>query len=322
MAPDDVVRDSLAGVVHAGGGRVVFDKDHRVVLSATAGQRGRVGVVSGGGAGHEPLHAGFVGPGMLDAAAVGEIFTSPNPEQILAAISATDGGAGVVLIVKNYVGDVMNFEMAAELAATEGHEVSLVIIADDLAGRNFLAPDQRRGLGGTILVEKVAGAMARDGAGLEEVARAARHAAAVCVSHGMAVTGPSTGDNGPSFTTKDDEFELGVGIHGEPGTELCRIAQTNPVEKLLFPMVEALPAADAYLLITSGLGGTPLIEVSHFHAKAMDFLAKRNINVVRHLVGELITCLDADGVTCTLAGLDEHLLDAWDAEVDTAVLSW
>lgn len=281
-----------------------------------------MGVVSGGGAGHEPLHAGYVGPGMLDVAVVGEVFTSPNPEQILAAIRTADGGAGVLLIVKNYSGDVMNFDMAAELAAAEGIAVRTVVVADDLAGRDFLAPDQRRGLGGAVVVEKIAGAIAASGAGLGEVSHWAHRAAEACVSHGMATTGCTLAAGTRSFTTDADHFELGVGIHGEAGTRLCRISETDPLESLLAPIVEASPGARHRLLITSGLGGTPLLQVHQFHALGVDFLTARGMEPSRELVGELVTCLDADGVTCTLANLDDDLLAAWDAPVDTGVLSW
>lgn len=321
-APDDVVRSGLVSLVGTGRGRVRVDLANGLVVSTAAGAQGRVGVVSGGGAGHEPLHAGFVGPGMLDVAVVGELFTSPNPEQILAAIHAADGGAGVLLIVKNYSGDVMNFDMAGELAAAEGIPVSTVVVADDLAGRDFLAPDQRRGLGGAIVVEKIAGATAAAGADLDEVTRMARRAAQGCVSHGMAATGCTLPSGARSFVTDADHYELGVGIHGEAGTRLCRISDLDPLEALLAPVVEASPQADHRLLITSGLGGSPLLQINYFHSRAVNYLTSRGVELSRELVGELVTCLDADGVTCTLASFDEELLAAWDAPVNTEVLSW
>src|SRR5205809_5263302 len=264
-SPDDVVRDALRGMEAAHGDRLRISYDPYVVVRADAPVQGKVGIISGGGWGHEPMHGGFVGPGMLDAACPGEVFTSPTPDQMLEATKAVNGGAGVVHIVKNYTGDVMNFDMAAEMARGEGIEVESVLVDDDVAVQDSLYTAGRRGVGTTVLMEKIAGAAAEERRPLKEVAEIARHVNANGRSMGMALTSctvPAAGK--PTFEIGDDEMEIGIGIHGEPGRERRKLATADEItEMLMTPILDDLPFRDAdhVLAFVNGMGGTPLIEL-------------------------------------------------------------
>ncbi|MBV9717644.1 MAG: dihydroxyacetone kinase subunit DhaK, partial [Solirubrobacterales bacterium] len=259
-APDAVVHDALRGIEAAHGGRVRVSLDPAMIVRADAPVRGKVGLISGGGSGHEPMHGGFVGPGMLDAACPGEVFTSPTPDQMLEATKAVSGGAGVVHIVKNYTGDVMNFEMAADLARGEDIEVEAVLTNDDVAVEDSLYTAGRRGVGVTVLLEKICGGAAEDRRSLHEVVELGRRVKDSGRSMGMALTPcitPASGE--PSFELGDDEVEIGIGIHGEPGRYRERIGPASQiVERMMTPILEDLPfsSGDRVLAFVNGMGGT------------------------------------------------------------------
>jgi dihydroxyacetone kinase-like protein len=324
--PADVVREALLGMQAAHGDRLRVDHSNRVVFRADAPRRGKVGLVSGGGSGHEPMHGGFVGPGMLDAACAGEVFTSPVPDQMLAATLGVDGGAGVLHIVKNYTGDVMNFEMAAELAAENGVEVVSVVTDDDVAVQDSLYTAGRRGVGVTVLLEKIAGAAAEEGRPLAEVADIARRVDEQGRSMGMALTSctvPAAGR--PTFELGENEIEVGIGIHGEPGRERRPIAPAREVAAMLVePVLADLPAADGAPVIAflNGMGGTPLIELYIMYSEVQQLLQKAGIPVARSLVGNYITSLDMAGCSVTLLRADDELVRLWDAPVNTPGLRW
>jgi phosphoenolpyruvate---glycerone phosphotransferase subunit DhaK len=324
--PEDVVTEALQGIAtaHADLLRVQFNPN--VIVRADAPVQGKVGLVSGGGSGHEPMHGGFVGPGMLDAACPGEVFTSPTPDQMLDATKAVDGGAGVLHIVKNYTGDVMNFEMAAELAGGENIKVEAVVIDDDVAVQDSLYTAGRRGVGTTVLAEKICGAAAEDGRSLADVAELCRKVNANGRSMGMALTScivPAAGK--PTFELGDDEMEIGIGIHGEPGRERMKLAPAAEiVERLAGPIVEDLPfeQGDQVLAFVNGMGGTPLIELYVVYNDLSRFLGERGITITRNLIGPYITSLEMAGCSITLLKLDEELTRLWDAPVKTAGLRW
>ncbi|EYT53554.1 MULTISPECIES: dihydroxyacetone kinase subunit DhaK [Kocuria] len=324
--PADVVREALLGMQAAHGDRLRVDHSNRVVFRADAPRRGKVGLVSGGGSGHEPMHGGFVGPGMLDAACAGEVFTSPVPDQMLAATLGVDGGAGVLHIVKNYTGDVMNFEMAAELAAENGVEVVSVVTDDDVAVQDSLYTAGRRGVGVTVLLEKIAGAAAEEGRPLAEVADIARRVDEQGRSMGMALTSctvPAAGR--PTFELGENEIEVGIGIHGEPGRERRPIAPAREVAAMLVePVLADLPAADGAPVIAflNGMGGTPLIELYIMYSEVQQLLQKAGIPVARSLVGNYITSLDMAGCSVTLLRADDEVVRLWDAPVNTPGLRW
>ena len=325
-APDAVLQDSLRGVEAAHGDRLRVNYDPPYVVRADAPVQGKVGLVSGGGSGHEPMHGGFVGPGMLDAACPGEVFTSPTPDQMQAATTAVDGGAGVVHIVKNYTGDVMNFEMAAELASGEGTEVESVLTNDDVAVEDSLYTAGRRGVGVTVLVEKICGGAAEDRRSLAEVAELGRRVNANGRSMGMALTPCITPGSGePSFELGDNEVEIGIGIHGEPGRFREEIGPASQIaERLVTPIVEDLPfsSGDRVLAFVNGMGGTPLIELYVMYAEVAKLLEGHGLQIERNLVGNYITSLEMQGCSITLLKLDDEMLRYWDAPVDTPGLRW
>ncbi|HEY1969986.1 MAG TPA: dihydroxyacetone kinase subunit DhaK [Pseudonocardia sp.] len=326
--PADVVTDALRGMAAAHPGELRVDLENKVVCRADAPVAGKVGLVSGGGSGHEPLHAGFVGPGMLDAACAGEVFTSPVPDQVVAATKAANGGAGVLHIVKNYTGDVLNFEMAAELTSAEADvEVAVVVTNDDVAVQDSLYTAGRRGVGVTVLVEKIAGAAAERGAKLAEVAEVARRVNAAGRSMGMALTSctvPAAGR--PTFELPDDEMEIGIGIHGEPGRRRVPLAPAREVaEQLLEPILADLDftgGSDGVLAFVNGMGGTPLIELYVLYREVATILDRAGVRVARSLVGPYITSLDMAGASVTLLRLDPELTELWDAPVRTPGLRW
>jgi phosphoenolpyruvate---glycerone phosphotransferase subunit DhaK len=324
--PADVVSEALLGMA-AAHPELRIDHENKIVYRADAPVQGKVALVSGGGSGHEPLHGGFVGPGMLDAACAGEVFTSPVPDQVMAATRGVDGGAGVLHIVKNYTGDVMNFEMAAELAAAEtGVEVEAVITDDDVAVQDSLYTAGRRGVGITVAVEKIAGAAADEGRDLAGVAEVARRVNARGRSMGMALTSctvPSAGH--PTFDLPDDQIEIGIGIHGEPGRRRVPAAPAREVAEMLVEPILAdldFTGGDGVLAFVNGMGGTPLLELYLMYNEVAAILAKSGVTVARSLVGPYITSLEMAGCSVTLLKLDDELLRLWDAPVRTPGLRW
>jgi dihydroxyacetone kinase-like protein len=325
-APETVLDDALAGIAAAHAGVLAVDSVKRVITRAVPARPGKVALISGGGSGHEPLHGGFVGPGMLDAACPGEVFTSPVPHQMLAAAKAVDGGAGVVFVVKNYTGDVLNFGMAAELAAEEGLSVETVLVDDDVAVQDSTWTAGRRGTGGTVFVEKIAGALAERGAGLAEVAETARRVNAATRSFAVALTActaPAAGK--PGFDLPDDEIEVGVGIHGEPGR---RREKMRPAREIVADVMVTLLAdqplaeGDRTLVMVNGLGATPLLELYVVYREVAAELAARGVVVAGNLVGNYVTSLDMAGVSVTLCKAGPDLIDLWDAPVNTPALRW
>jgi dihydroxyacetone kinase-like protein len=324
--PEEVVLEELQGIELAHPDLVKVHFDPNYIVRADAPVKGKVGLVSGGGSGHEPMHGGFVGIGMLDAACPGAVFTSPTPDQMLEATKAVDGGAGVLHIVKNYTGDVMNFEMAADLAKAEGIEVESVIVDDDVAVKDSLYTAGRRGVGLTVLMEKLVGAAAEEGRSLKEVADLARKINSQGRSMGMALTSCTVPHAGkPTFDLPEDEMEIGIGIHGEPGRERMKIKPADEItEMLLTPIVEDLPfkKGDDVLLFVNSMGGTPLIELYIVYRKAFKMLEAKGIKVVRNLIGPYITSLEMAGASITLLKMDDDLVKLWDAPVKTAGMRW
>ncbi|SDL82258.1 dihydroxyacetone kinase subunit DhaK [Tessaracoccus oleiagri] len=323
-SPERVIADALRGV-EAADERVRVDHTNRVILRADPKAQGKVALVSGGGSGHEPLHGGYVGHGMLDAACVGEVFTSPTPDQILAATTEVDRGAGVLHIVKNYTGDVMNFEMGAELATDLGVDVRTVVIADDVAVEDSTYTAGRRGVAGTVVVEKVVGAAAEEGMGLGEAAALAQRVADSTRSMGMALTSctvPAAGR--PTFDLPEDEMEIGIGIHGEPGRHREPLTDAADVARqLVEPILADLDFADAdTILLVNGMGATPLIELHILFGEVMALLEAAGVRVARRLVGNYATSLDMAGASVTLARADAEILRLFDAPVNTAGLRW
>ncbi|KXB80989.1 dihydroxyacetone kinase, DhaK subunit [Varibaculum cambriense] len=325
-SPDNVVADSLKGLELAHSDTLRIDHENKVVYARRGAVKGKVGLVSGGGSGHEPLHSGFVGPGMLDAACCGEVFTSPVPDQMMAATSEVDGGAGVLHIVKNYTGDVMNFEMAAEMANAEtGVEVRSVVVNDDVAVQDSLYTAGRRGVGATVFVEKLAGAAAEAKASLDEVERIAKEVNDRSRSYGIALTSctvPSAGK--PTFDLGEDEIEVGIGIHGEPGRERRPLVTADELAaELVEPILADLDfSGEPVFAILNGMGATPMIELYLAYGEVAKILEAKGIKVARCLVGNYITSLDMAGCSLTLTQGSEELLKLWDAPVNTTGLRW
>ena len=324
--PENVVYEALQGMALANPDLVRVHIDPNYIVRADAPIRGKVALLSGGGSGHEPMHGGFVGRGMLDAACPGAVFTSPTPDQMLEATKAVDGGKGVLYIVKNYTGDVMNFEMAAELAGMEGIQVESVIIDDDVAVKDSLYTAGRRGVGSTVLAEKVCGAAAEEGRSLSQVADVCRKVKDNGRSMGMALTSCTVPHAGrPTFDLPEDEMEIGIGIHGEPGRTRMRLQPADEIVALLIePVIADLPfqSGDEVLLVVNSMGGTPLIELYIAYRKAHEIATQHGLKVVRSLVGPYITSLEMAGISITLLRLDEDLIKLWDAPVLTPGLRW
>ena len=324
--PANVVDEALRGMALAHPDLLEVHLNPHYIVRTGGPVQGKVALLSGGGSGHEPLHGGFVGPGMLAAACPGAVFTSPTPDQVEAATKAVDGGAGVLHIVKNYTGDVLNFETAAELAAAEGAEVEAVVIDDDVAVKDSLFTAGRRGVGGTVLAEKIVGAAAERGDDLAACKALCERVNAQVRSMGLALTSCTVPHAGkPTFELGENEVELGIGIHGEPGRERLSLEPANAlVERLLTPILEDLPfeRADDVLLFVNGMGGTPLIELYLAYAHAEELLRDRGIAVRRRLVGNYITSLEMQGMSITLLKLDDEMTELWDAPVHTAGLRW
>ncbi len=320
---EDLLAESLRGFgrAHADIVRVHDDPVH--VTRATPTPAGKVALISGGGSGHEPLHAGFVGRGMLDAACPGAVFTSPTPDQMLAAARAVDSGAGVLFVVKNYEGDVMNFEMAAEMY--EGANAS-VLVNDDVAVEDSTWTTGRRGVAGTVVVEKIAGAAAERGADLATVEALAGRVVASTRSMGVALTSctvPAAGE--PTFAIGEDEMEMGVGIHGEPGRKRAKLAAADEIVGEMTAAILGdlgIRRGDPVLLFVNGLGGTPLMELYLVYDAAARILGDRGIAIARSLVGNYCTSLEMAGCSLTVTRMDDELLALWDAPVHTAALRW
>jgi dihydroxyacetone kinase-like protein len=322
---DDVVVESLAGMQAAFPDLIRVLPEYKTVVRANA-PKPKVAIISGGGSGHEPMHGGFVGYGMLDAACAGEVFTSPTPEQMYEAAKATNGGKGVFFLVKNYTGDVMNFQMAADLLKGDGIEVEQVVVNDDVAVKDSTWTAGRRGVGGTVLIEKIIGAYAQAGASLAEVKELAERLNANVRTMGMALTSctvPAAGK--PTFDLPSDEIELGIGIHGEPGRERVKQKTSSEiVEYMAGAVVSDIPfkAGSEVLAFVNGMGGTPLIELFVVYNDLKKFLDGKGITISRNLVGNYITSLDMQGCSITLLKLDSQTKALWDYPVKTPGLRW
>ncbi|MEV4128633.1 dihydroxyacetone kinase subunit DhaK [Nocardia sp. NPDC049707] len=323
--PDSFLSDALTGMAAAHPGLTV-DLDRKIVTRAAEPQRPKVGLISGGGSGHEPLHSGFVGFGMLDAACPGQVFTSPVPDQILAATKAVDRGVGVVHVVKNYTGDVMNFQMAAELAADEGILVETVLVDDDVAVQDSTYTAGRRGTGATVFVEKIAGALAENGASVAEVAEMGRRVNAASRSFAVALTACTTPASGvPGFHLPDDEMEVGVGIHGEPGRSREKLRSAAEIVSTALDAIlsdQPLAPADETIVMVNGLGATPLIELYVLFGEVANALSGKGIAIAHSLVGNYVTSLDMAGASITICRADEQILQLWNAPVHTPALRW
>jgi phosphoenolpyruvate---glycerone phosphotransferase subunit DhaK len=324
-SPDNVVADALVGI-EAACPDLRIDHEHRIVYRRDTPRPGKVGLISGGGSGHEPLHGGFVGLGMLDAACAGEIFTSPTPDQMVEATKNVNGGAGVLHIVKNYTGDVMNFDMAAEIAADDaGVEVQSVVTNDDVAVQDSLYTAGRRGVGITVLLEKIAGAAAEEGRDLASVADIARRVNDSGRSMGMALTSctvPAAGK--PTFDLPDDQMEIGIGIHGEPGRHREPLASAADIAvQLVDPILADFNfTGGSTIVMLNGMGASPLIELYLMYGEVKKLLDKAGVSVARNLVGNYITSLDMAGCSLTVLAADDEILSLWDAPVNTPGLRW
>jgi phosphoenolpyruvate---glycerone phosphotransferase subunit DhaK len=325
-SPENVVVEELEGIVAAHSDLVKVHFDPNFIYRADAPVKGKVAIISGGGSGHEPMHGGFVGMGMLDAACPGAVFTSPTPDQMLEATKMVNGGAGVLHIVKNYTGDIMNFEMAADLARGEGIEIQSVVIDDDVAVKDSLYTAGRRGVGSTVLAEKLCGAAAEQRRSLKEVTDVCNKVKELGLSMGMALTSCTVPHVGkPTFDLPEDEMEIGIGIHGEPGRSRMKVKPADEiVEMLMEPIISDLPfkSGDEVLLFVNGMGGTPLVELYIVYRKACEIAAKHGLKVVRNLIGPYITSLEMAGTSITLLKMDEDLKKLWDAPVKTPGLRW
>jgi dihydroxyacetone kinase-like protein len=323
---DDIVAEALQGMLVAHADLIEINLSPHYVVRRGAPIQGKVALVSGGGSGHEPMHGGFVGLGMLDGACPGAVFTSPTPDQIYECTKRVTADRGAIHIVKNYTGDILNFEMAAELAQADGLEVRSVVIDDDVAVQDSLYTAGRRGVGATVLAEKIAGARAQEGGSLQEVADTVKWVNDNGRSMGMALTSctvPSAGK--PTFELGEDEMEIGIGIHGEPGRERMKL---EPVDRIVDRLLEAvlgdLPfrSGDRVLAFVNGMGGTPLIELYIAMRRVGEALTEGGYRLERTLVGSYITSLEMAGLSITLLRLDNELLRLWDAPVHTPALRW
>jgi phosphoenolpyruvate---glycerone phosphotransferase subunit DhaK len=324
--PENVVREALEGMAMAHGDLIKVHYDPNYVVRADAPVKGKVAVISGGGSGHEPMHGGYVGVGMLDAACPGAVFTSPTPDQMLEATRAVNGGAGVLHIVKNYTGDVMNFDMAADLARTDGITVQSVLVDDDVAVQDSLYTAGRRGVGSTVLAEKLTGAAAEQHRPIEQVADVFKKVKDWGRSMGMALTSCTVPHVGkPTFDLPEDEMEIWIGIHGEPGRVRMKVAPADEIVGMLMePILKdvSYKSGDPVLLFVNGMGGTPLIELYIVYRKAAQIAEQHGLKVVRNLVGPYITSLEMAGTSITLLKMDDDLIKLWDAPVKTPALRW
>jgi dihydroxyacetone kinase-like protein len=348
--PENVVKEQLEGIALAYPDIVKVHFDPNFIYRADAPVKGKVAIVSGGGSGHEPMHGGFVGFGMLDAACPGEVFTSPTPDQMLEAAKIVNSGEGVLFIVKNYSGDVMNFEMAADMAREEGIRVLNILIDDDVAVKDSLYTQGRRGVGTTVLAEKICGAAAERGYDLEKLANLCRKVNINGRSMGMALTSctvPAAGR--PTFELGEDEMEIGIGIHGEPGRERMKLKTANEITELLaLSIIEdevykrtirewdeskrkwvdielgdpPFKTGDNILAFVNSMGGTPNIELPIVYRKLYEICEKKGLKIIRNIIGRYITSLEMQGCSITLLKMDDEIIELWDAPVRTAGLRW
>src|SRR5277367_3410330 len=325
-SPENVVTEALHGFAAAHADLVKVQFEPNFIMRADAPVKNKVAVISGGGSGHEPMHGGFVGKGMLDAACPGAVFTSPTPDQMLAATKAVDGGKGTLHIVKNYTGDVMNFDIAADMARADGLKIESVIIDDDVAVKDSTWTAGRRGVGTTILAEKICGAAAEAGQSLAKVRDLCKKVNGQGRSMGMALTSCTVPHVGkPTFALPEDEMEMGVGIHGEPGRTRMKLKSADEIVELLMePIITDIPykSGEEVLMFVNGLGGTPLIELYIVYRKAAEIAKKSGLKVTRSFVGSYITSLEMAGTSITLLKLDDALTKLWDAPVHTPALRW
>lgn len=348
--PLDFVRESLEGMAAAYPDLIKVHYDPAFVYKANAPVQGKVAIISGGGSGHEPMHSGFVGMGMLDAACPGEVFTSPTPDQMLEAAKQVDGGAGILYIVKNYSGDVMNFEMATELARGEGIRVLNILIDDDVAVKDSLYTQGRRGVGTTVLAEKICGAAAEQGYNLQQIADLCRRVNLNGRSLGVALTSCTVPAKGtPTFQLGDREIEMGIGIHGEPGRSRMSLKSASEITEMLALSIiedspyhrtlrewdedqgewvdvelvnQAFERGDRLLAFVNSMGGTPLSELYIVYRKLAEICEQQGLQIVRNLIGPYITSLDMQGCSITLLKLDNEMIGLWDAPVKTPSLRW
>lgn len=317
---ENVENEMLEGIVLAHP-EYVTRVDGFDILVRTDKKRDKVALVSGGGSGHEPAHGGFVGKGMLDGAVAGAVFTSPTPDQVFEAIKAVDTGKGVLLVIKNYTGDIMNFEMAGELAEAEGITVASVVTNDDVAVEDSLYTTGRRGVAGTIFVHKIAGAKAEQGASLEEVKAVAEKVIANVRTMGVALkacTVPAAGK--PGFELTDEEMELGIGIHGEPGTERKPLQTADEIVDYLMARILKdmdLASGDEVTVMVNGAGATPPMELYILNRRVQQILAEKGIKVAKTFVGDYMTSIDMAGASISLLRLDAELKELLLAEADT-----
>src|SRR6266851_1219667 len=324
--PDNVVKEALAGMLAAHSDLIRVDSEQQVIVRKDAPVQGKVGIISGGGSGHEPMHGGFVGHGMLDAACPGEVFSSPVPGQMLAATKAVDAGAGVVHIVKNYTGDVLNFKLAAEDAADEGIKVTSVVIDDDVAVQDSLYTAGRRGVGATVLAEKIAGAAAETGGDLAKVTDAVKHVNERARSFGVALSSCIPPASAKAiFDLPEGQIELGIGIHGEPGRRRAPLGRASEVVDVIVEAVisDLKPKHGSKVLVfVNGMGGTPLLELYLIYGEVDARLRKAGLEPARNLIGSYITSLEMAGASLTVLELDDELIKLWDAPVHTPALRW
>ncbi len=323
---ENVISESLDGMQLAHSDIIKVQHNPDMIIRADGPVKGKVALISGGGSGHEPLHGGFVGKGMLHAACPGDVFTSPTPDQMEAAANAVNGGSGVLFIVKNYSGDVMNFEMAADLASDNGIETESVVIDDDVAVENSLYTQGRRGVGTTVFAEKICGAASERGYSLPETAELCRKINSYGRSMGMALTSctvPAAGK--PTFDLPEKEMEIGIGIHGEPGVKRMELKEASEIAAMMLETITGdLPfkSGDSTILMVNGMGGTPLIELYLVYNEALKILGKKGIKVSRNLVGNYITSLDMQGCSFSLLKADDEIIRLFDDPVHTAALRW
>lgn len=319
--PSNVVSDMIQGMILAHPNYVRKSENGNILVRKDAPVKGKVGLVSGGGSGHEPSHGGFVGYGMLDAAVCGEVFTSPTPDQVYEAIKEVNGENGVLLVIKNYTGDVMNFEMAKEMAEMDGIEVDYVVVNDDVAVENSLYTAGRRGIAGTVFVHKIAGAKATQGATLNQVKEVANKVIKNVRSMGMALspcTVPAAGK--PNFTLEENEIEIGMGIHGEPGTHKEEISSANDITTHLLDKILAdieIVEGEEVAVMVNGLGSTPLMELYIANKTVNEILTNKGIKIYNTFVGEYMTSLEMAGYSVSILKLDDELKELLDAKADT-----
>ena len=348
--PENFVRETLEGMALAHADLIKVNFEPNFIYRADAPIKNKVAIISGGGSGHEPMHGGFVGQGMLDAACPGEVFTSPTPDQILAAAQTVNGGAGILNIVKNYSGDVMNFEMAAELALAEAISVRNILIDDDVAVKDSLYTQGRRGVGTTVLAEKICGAAAEKGYNLSQLADLCHRVNLNGRSMGMALTSCVTPAKGsPTFELGETEIEMGIGIHGEPGRERMTLKSADEIAEILaLSIIEdsiytrtirelnldtgeweerelsdpPLQKGDRILAFVNGMGGTPNAELYLIYRQLANICEQKGLQIVRNFIGYYITSMEMQGCSLTLLKMDDELMELWDAPVKTPALKW